>query len=419
MRLLVLSNLYPPFVLGGYEIACANVAQALAARGHAVSVLTSWCHLPGTSGDPAWVHRALDLHWHAPSDNRNPVLRARELHAASCSSYANTLRLLEHLRAFRPDLVYVWNPIGIGAAALLDLLNHVGVPWALHLMDRVPVDIATHTGGAALGLFDARGSALYASARILAMSRHLLDEIERLAGIAFPQGADLVPGWADLSEALPHQPYLRDGVARFVTAGAVAPHKGIELILEAGTRLKAKGRAFTIDVFGDGRLPDYVDRVRALDLAGHVRFLGPRAQAELMRAYAGCDAFLFPTWEREPFGFAPVEAAGCGTPPIMTRHCGAAERLVDGVHCLKIDRTADALADAMDRVAAGTVDLDRIGRAGRRLVAADLSFPRCLDRIEAALAAHARPWRPAAAEDPKLPLLAFLKHSLSISLQFG
>jgi glycosyltransferase involved in cell wall biosynthesis len=251
------------------------------------------------------------------------------------------------------------------------------------------------------------------------MSRHLLDEIERLAGIAFPQGADLVPGWADLSEALPHQPYLRDGIARFVTAGAVAPHKVIELILEAGTRLKAKGRAFTIDVFGDGRLPDYVDRVRALDLAGHVRFLGPRAQAELMRAYAGYDAFLFPTWEREPFGFAPVEAAGCGTPPIMTRHCGAAERLVDGVHCLKIDRTADALADAMDRVAAGTVDLDRIGRAGRRLVAADLSFPRCLDRIEAALAAHARPWRPAAAEDPKLPLLAFLKHSLSISLQFG
>lgn len=204
-----------------------------------------------------------------------------------------------------------------------------------------------------------------------------------------------------------------------MSAGAIVPHKGIELILEAGARLRANGRAFTIDLFGDGDVAAYVDMARGLQLTDRVRFLGPRSQAELMRAYAGYDAFLFPTWEREPFGFAPVEAAGCGTPPIVTRHCGAAERLVDGVHCVKIDRTADALAEAMDNVASGAIPLGRIGRAGQRLVASDLSLDRCLDRIEDALGAHAHPWRYEAADDPKLPLLAFLKHSLSVSLQFG
>jgi glycogen synthase len=73
----------------------------------------------------------------------------------------------------------------------------------------------------------------------------------------------------------------------------------------------------------------------------------------------------------------------------------------------------------MARVAANTVDLARIGRAGQRLMASDLSFDRWLDRIEFALREHAKPWRHELADDPGLPLLAFLKHNLSVSLRFG
>ena len=270
-----------------------------------------------------------------------------------------------------------------------------------------------------LGLFGAQGSSLYAPARILSLSQHLLDEIESMCGITFPQGPDIVPGWADVSGMLPHEPYLRDGRARFVTAGAVLPRKGIDLILQASVRLKADGLRFSVDVFGDGELVRYVDMARTLQVDDRVQFLGPRSQGELYRLYAVYDAFLFPTWEREPFGFAPLEAAGSGTPPIITRNCGASERLVDGVHCIKIERTVDELTDSMARVAANRVDLARIGRAGQRLVATDLSLARCLDRIETVLRAHAHPWRHEAADDPALPLLAFLKHNLSVSLRFG
>ncbi|WP_164124429.1 glycosyltransferase, partial [Stenotrophomonas maltophilia] len=91
------------------------------------------------------------------------------------------------------------------------------------------------------------------------------------------------------------------------------------------------------------------------------------------------DAFLCPTWERDPFPFAPLGAAGCGTPPIITGNCGTSERLIDNVHCIKIDRTVDDLARAMMEVAAGQHDLAKMGRAGRRLVTSDLSFDRHLD----------------------------------------
>ncbi len=418
MRLLFLSNLYPPVVLGGYEIACANVARAMAERGHEVRVLTSWSHIPQPD-TPAWVDRSLDLHWHIPHRIADPMMEQRDLHGSVCSSYANTLRLLTVLREFQPDIVYVWNLIGVGLTAMLDLLNLVRVPWALHLMDRIPTDIADNVPAAALGLFGGGGPGLYARARIISMSQHLLDEIERLSGITFPQGTELVPGWADVSDVLPHEAYLRDGVARFVTAGAVREHKGIDLILEASARLKAEGVPFMVDVFGDGDIAGYVDRAHALGVHNQVQFRGIRSQAELRQLYAGYDAFLFPTWEREPFGFTPIEAAACALPPIMTRICGASERLVENVHCLKIDRNAGDLTRAMRDVATGQVDLARIGRAGARLVRSDLSFEHCLLRIESILAAHAQPWDSSAADDPSLPLLMFLKHNLSVSVRFN
>jgi glycogen synthase len=122
------------------------------------------------------------------------------------------------------------------------------------LGDRLPVDIASNVPASVLGLFGAQGSRLYERARILSVSQHLLDEIESVSGITFPQGYDIVTGWADLSGALPHEPYLRNGRARFVTACAVYPHKGIDLILEASARLKTNGMDFSVDVFGDGEL---------------------------------------------------------------------------------------------------------------------------------------------------------------------
>ena len=41
MKILFLSNLYPPHVIGGYETLCMEAVEGLAKRGHEVSVLTS------------------------------------------------------------------------------------------------------------------------------------------------------------------------------------------------------------------------------------------------------------------------------------------------------------------------------------------------------------------------------------------
>ncbi len=61
MNVLLVTNLYPPNAIGGYERLCASVASGLLARGHSVSVLTSdWGEL-APQGDDVAVERSLKL----------------------------------------------------------------------------------------------------------------------------------------------------------------------------------------------------------------------------------------------------------------------------------------------------------------------------------------------------------------------
>ena len=46
MKVLVVSNLYPPEVIGGYELSCRQVVDGLRSAGHDVRVLTTAPQVP-------------------------------------------------------------------------------------------------------------------------------------------------------------------------------------------------------------------------------------------------------------------------------------------------------------------------------------------------------------------------------------
>src|SRR5262249_51225240 len=131
-------------------------------------------------------------------------------------------------------------------------------------------------------------------------------------------------------------------------AGHLCPPKGTDLIIEAARRLRQTGRTnFVIDLYGKVMDDTYPSLVRHHDLGEYVRLQGLRGQRELAERSRDYDVFAFPTWEREPFGFAPLEAAAAGCVPVLTNNCGIGEWLVHAVHCWKIERHAAALADAL------------------------------------------------------------------------
>lgn len=412
MKILVVSNLYPPFQLGGYEAACKNTVEGLRSRGHTVHVLTTPSHHHGENG-PDYVHRTLTLrNFHSSQTNsHHGAMRCFEF---SLSNFTNTVVFGGLVEKFQPDCIYFWNLSGVGGIGLLDAANRLGTPWVFHLMDNVPADFIRGIGEAALSVFHAAHGEIYRSGTVIAMSHHLLGEIKHLTGVTFSSRAEIIPGWVDNDLPVTARQYREANITRFVSAGRMENEKGVALILEAAQRLVEDGQGnFQIDLYGPGNISHYLDRCKAVGLAGHVHFHGPKTQQELLQIFGNADAFLFPTLEREPFGFAPVEAASMGCVPIITATCGVAERLVNGVHCLKIERTVGALLQAMLDVMTGRIDLAMLGMGCQKITRQDLSFKSCLDQIERILASTASPYANRNIQQWRETCLALMKHNLA------
>ena len=169
--------------------------------------------------------------------------------------------------------------------------------------------------------------------------------------------------------ARPAHGFYRGGHLRIVSAGVITRHaqKGMDLIIRAAAELRASGRDdFSVDLYGRIGDHSFQAEVQRLGLERHVTLKGVLPQAELMDRFGSYDLFAFPTWDREPFGMAPLEALSRGCVPVLSRVCGISEWLVEGVHCLKADRDADAFAAAWAEVLDGRVALEPLARRGLR-----------------------------------------------------
>ncbi len=112
MRVLMVSSLWPPEVLGGAEQYGAALTQRLRAAGHVVGVVTL-----GVEGDdvvaqiPSWPYPIREY-------ERQPALRRALFHASDIGR-PDTRRVMERaLDEFRPDVVHSHVVQGMSAAAL-------------------------------------------------------------------------------------------------------------------------------------------------------------------------------------------------------------------------------------------------------------------------------------------------------------
>ena len=131
MRVLVISNLYPPHFIGGYELGCRDVARELARRGHHVAVLTSTHGVAGPGddapvADSVMVRRALR---HFIGEAQMPsAARQWRMNAA------NHALLARMVREFKPDVIYIWNLSGV-SLTLAFAAQRTGLPVCYYVSD--------------------------------------------------------------------------------------------------------------------------------------------------------------------------------------------------------------------------------------------------------------------------------------------
>jgi glycogen synthase len=404
MRILVISNLYPPAVRGGYEVLCAETVKRLQER-HEVKVLTT--RADDVPAEPHVV-RALEL---MPPGKRSAV-RAP---LAARRGVRATRALLD---SFRPELIFVWNGAAI-PQAVIRVCQFAGVPVAFsiaeHWFGRLYTDdqfmrhlARGETGVRGLWARGLRGLNRHSDLQIDATTRlpasicWVSDALRR--GVSVPPTVEpLVERVVytgvhdpDLWTRLERRPASDPPTIAFV--GRLEEQKGPDVAYRAlaalrdrhgiDAQLKLAGR-------GDPAMLQELRRLgRELGIGSRVELLGQLDQAGVGSLLAGASAIVVPSTWQEPSGGVCLEAGLARVPVVASRSGGMPEGLRENEHALYFPiADADACADALARVLNEPVQsAERAARAFER--AGEFSFGSYMAQMEeflaAAVHAHAR-----------------------------
>jgi len=348
MRILFLTNMYPPHVIGGYESLCEEVAEGLSKRGHQVCVLTSTYGYERdvTEGN---IYRLLSLE----SDLQFYKIR-------DAWTYPQRQRQnLDHLRhliaAEKPDIVFIWGMWNLSKSLALEAEWLMGMRVVYYLANPWPIEANMHQK-----FWDAPATTFTRNigkklVRILARVA-LHEEWETVplqfehapccsaaqrdqlleAGVPLKDAPVIYEG-VDLRNYLAQaekRKYENNGVLSLVFIGILAEHKGVHTTIEALTQLSAEERKRVhLTILGKGHRK-YEERLRRLvahhQLADLVRFHAPIPRAELPDFMGGFDVLLLPSIWVEPLARIMQEGLACGMVVVGSNNGGTAETIVHG-----------------------------------------------------------------------------------------
>jgi len=351
MRILKLSATYSPFLqFGGPPVKVRALAEALARRGHGVTVLTSdWGLQNHGGGDPS-PYGLRRMHNGVESIYLRPLLRYRT--TAWLPSLSAFLR--ERLRDF--DVLHIYGLYDLLGPAAARACRAARLPYVLEpigmfvpLVRNLRLKRAYH---ALLGNKMIRGASA-----VIATSRQEADEL--LSGGVAPAQIVLRRNGVELPAAFSPRGAFRQKLGLPPSAqvilflGRLSTKKSPDLLLHAFARLSAMpSESRPHLVFAGPDDENWMKRLaaaaRLLNIGECVHFTGPLYDEEKWAAYRDADVFVLPS-RNENFGNTAAEAVAAGTPVVLTDVCGVAELLAPGAG-LVVPHEESALALAIQSV---------------------------------------------------------------------
>jgi glycosyltransferase involved in cell wall biosynthesis len=391
VRILLISNVFPPGFLGGYELGALDVARGLQRAGHEVRVLTS-DYFPDDDNQMPELPAERVLQCTEPSRALIPV--SLNLQRGLYMNSHNVRMLAQSVLRFSPDRVVCFNLLGLGVLGIIRYLVSAGLPPVIYLMDDIFKDLRNAAELRRRFLHVFGNLDFVKAADFVMMSANLAEQVETSLGMPVARKV-IIPGWFNAGPAGENRPWTgnkANHIVRFVYASRVAPHKGIDLTVDAVRGVLERGRSdFVVDVFGAGDVTELLQAVTAYGIGDHLRYQGCPAKEELLLRYREYDAMLFPTREQEPFGFVVSEAAWARCIPVMTAGIGAGEWFLDNWDSLKISRTASDLTAAMLKLLAmPPAERDLMQRRAQRTASHHLQFDRAMGTIQEVIAQQSR-----------------------------
>lgn len=406
MRILVISNYYPPLEIGGWEQLTRDVGQRLAGRGHELFVLTSNYRQTAVTRPNPNVARV--LHLESPDHVRYHPSYAL---AARRREEENRNQVQKIVAEFAPDVVFIngmWN-LSSGVAQTAEQLLPERVVY--YMASYWPTEEDAHT---AFWMGNGRRPWLRPLRRlagelvqkwllppvpprnqldfhlVLCVSAYLRDEIVARAGIPHRR-TRIVHNGIELDQ---FQMRDLDDTAeslRLIYAGRLSPDKGVHTVIEGLAKLRENhpGLPVTLSLVGAGAAP-YEARLRRLaqeaGVTDLIDFHGQVPREAMPAILSAHDALVFPSIWAEPLARMVQEAMATGLVVIGTTTGGTPEILTDDQNGLTF--TAGDAGELASKIALLADDRARqreLARAARRTVEERFSLERMVDDVENAL----------------------------------
>jgi glycosyltransferase involved in cell wall biosynthesis/SAM-dependent methyltransferase len=398
LRVLMVSDVSPAYPAGGGERMLWEQARHLAARGHAVRLLSRGDAAAATA--PVERERVRIRHF--------PVERASIAGFIKGSILGARRALATELAVEPADVLHVHQPLaGYGA-----LTSRAGarLPSLYSFYSPAPLEYRSRGGMTPrhrAGLVGATGTALLWAIERACLRRarlvHVLSDFsadqlwklyavprERIVRIRGAAATEHFRPAADRA-AVRRSLGISPGRPLLLTVRNLEARMGLDNLLDAMALVTRRQPDVLLLIGGAGSLRRALEtQVRVLGLEDHVRFLGFVSDDALPAYYQAADVFVLPTRELEGFGLVTVEALACGT-PVLGTPVGATPEILQELGASLVLRggTPELMAhDLDDFLAAKERDPDAYARlrdACREHVERHYTWARATTELERAL----------------------------------
>ncbi|NNF15271.1 MAG: glycosyltransferase family 4 protein [Gammaproteobacteria bacterium] len=346
MKILNISTLYPPNIIGGAELGLRTISEAMVAKGHEVHVAT--LQPPAQAGNShdttsgsVIVHPVplanIYWPWDKKGTNKNPASRL-VWHSIDTANFVMANRVAAIVREVQPEVVLTRNLQGF-STAVMPAIKKTGVPLVhvLHDLALLCPKTTLYRNGRVCGLQSQRCT----GCKVFTAPRHLhTNAADAVIGVSsavlnrhlehglFSNRPTQVIHNALKSELNISAPTLRNDVVTFGYLGRIEPSKGIETLLAAATRVQQQGQRCRLLIAGRGN-PAYVAQLQQRWPLHDIEFCGFVETASFLRRL---DLLVFPTLAFEALGNGVFEAFSQGIPVLGANTGGIPEMINRGVN---------------------------------------------------------------------------------------
>ncbi|MFH1145930.1 MAG: glycosyltransferase family 4 protein [bacterium] len=329
MKILVVSNLYPPIRWkGGAEVVARTIVEGLTDEGHDVLVVTTG-EGESKEGKVKMVRFQPSLPYDYLFLDSKPVLSRLWWHIWDLFGWRTYYEVKKAIQSFQPDLIWCHNWVGLGLMGLL-AVRRSGVPWIQHLHDiqlQDPSGMIIYGYNKSwlqkvliwkYGLFTRQ--IIGKPTLVISPSRWLGEWYKQHGWFAHVPMLTIANPLPDGTVKGEYKEREQDGLLRLLYAGQITRPKGVEWLVET---LADSALDFQLTVVGDGAM---LEELR-LEYGGDKRFvfLGKTDHQAVLEMMAESHCLIVPSLVRENCPTVILEAFGHGCAVVVNDVGGAGE----------------------------------------------------------------------------------------------